>query len=126
MFSDINGFFICLIQNKFVPLHREPAPGSACAFGWVCRHIKKAFITLCSDWQKSRKFRTKESGLSNDRCPRDVYILYTRTFYLGVRAHMYISAWASRCRFYSLRQCESLWQWNDNSRTPRFFICLLT
>ena len=47
-------------------------------------------------------------------------------YYLGVRAHMYISAWASRCRFYSLRQCESLWQWNDNSRTPRFFICLLT
>ena len=27
MFSDISGFFICLIQNKFVPLHREPAPG---------------------------------------------------------------------------------------------------
>ena len=103
-----------------------PRRGCLRIIGWGSRHIKKAFITLCSDWQKSRKFRTKESGLSNDRCPRDVYILYTRTFYLGVRAHMYISAWASRCRFYSLRQCESLWQWNDNSRTPRFFVCLYT
>ena len=72
-------------------MHREPAPGSACAFGWVCRHIKKAFITLCSDWQKSRKFRTKESGLSNDRCPRDVYILYTRTLLFGcTRAYVHI------------------------------------
>ena len=133
--------FICSSQKKVVSLpskvQRRGLEGGRCPLSEsqmltqrpqsrLSRHIKKAFITLCSDWQKSRKFRTKESGLSNDRCPRDVYILYTRTFYLGVRAHMYISAWASRCRFYSLRQCESLWQWNDNSRTPRFFICLLT
>ena len=61
MFFDISGnffvFIIWYIQNKFVILHREPAPGSACAFGWVCRHIKKAFITLCSDFLKSRKFQ---------------------------------------------------------------------
>ena len=70
---------------------RNSTPGSACAFGWVCRHIKKAFITLCSDWQKSRKFRTKESGLSNDRCPRDVYILCARAlvFAMCVRVCTY-------------------------------------
>ena len=131
--------FICSSQKKVVSLpskvQRRGLEGGRCPLSEsqmltqrpqsrLSRHIKKAFITLCSDWQKSRKFRNKESGLSNDRCPRDVYIPYARTS-LGY-ACVYISAWASRCRFYSLRQCESLWQWNDNSRTPRFFICLLT
>ena len=54
MFSDIGGGFfciyICTIQNKFVPLHREPALGmSAHQRRRVADILKRRLLTLCSD-----------------------------------------------------------------------------
>ena len=48
---------------------RNPTKGCLHIIGGFCRHIKKAFIALCSDSMKCRKFQTDVSGLSNDRCP---------------------------------------------------------
>ena len=58
MFLDISGFFICTIQNKFVPLHREPAPGmSVHRQRRVADIFKRRLLALCSDNLKSRKFQ---------------------------------------------------------------------
>ena len=43
---------------------------------------------------------------------------------LGIWVLSYM-AWASRCRFYFPRQCDSLNSWNDDDRTPRFLFMYL-
>ena len=75
----------------------------------LSRHIKKAFIALCSDGLKLRNFQ-RESGLSNGRCPTGyrMSLLYlwgthfahchmcARVYHknIGVKVLLY-SAWAS-------------------------------
>ena len=51
--------FSCSIQNKFVPLHREPAPGmSVHRQRRVADILKRRLLALCSDALKCRKFQT--------------------------------------------------------------------
>ena len=93
---------------------RNPTKGCLHIGGGFSRHIKKAFIALCSDSMKCRKFQTDVSGLSNDRCPTGYRIVplvpiwyvfcvysyaHTRTLTMVAREYILYSAWASRCRF---------------------------
>ena len=62
MFSDISGGFfciyICTIQNKFVILHREPAPGmSVHRQRRVADILKRRLLALCSDTLKCRNLQ---------------------------------------------------------------------
>ena len=78
------------------------------------RHIKKAFITLCSDTSKLRNFQVS-SDLATIDVLRDIRLsllclfwyafcvyayAHARTLnYEIAREYILYSAWASRCRF---------------------------
>ena len=96
-----------------------PRRGCLRVIGWGSRHIKKAFIDALF-WPFGISQISGNSGLSNDRCPRDVYILYARTLFVYACVRTYRRG---------LRVVGSNFQGNaraskggtDKSRTPRFF-----
>ena len=134
MFFDISGFFICTIQNKFVPLHREPAPGmSVHRQRRVADILKRRLLALCSDSMKLRNFQLY-AGLSNDRCPTGYRLslcaYLVRLLRIYACAHAYLNYVARELFIFGVGfalsvsyngQCEGLIEWNGNSRTPRFF-----
>ena len=46
--------------------------------------------------------------------------IYVDNEYVAQEFILY-SAWASRCRFYEIRQCEGLSRWNWQRQVSRFF-----
>ena len=133
----------CINHNYFVPLHREPAPRDVCtSLAEGSRHIENAFIALCSDKQKSRKFRKKNQDLATIDVQRDID--YPSCAYLGSLFVLYMHAHTrtiNDCKqhesiFYirrGLRVVGSILLGNarasicgtDSSRNPRFF-CMPT
>ena len=81
---------------------RNPTKGCLHIGGGFCRHIKKAFIALCSDVMKCRKFQGI-SGLSNDRCPTgyrlSLLCLLVRLLRICVCAHAYLNYSGTRVYF---------------------------
>ena len=65
--------FFCSIQNKFVPLHREPAPGmSVHRQRRVADILKRRLLTLCSDALKLRNFHICIQDLATVDVLRDI------------------------------------------------------
>ena len=101
MFSDINGFFICSIQNKFVPLHREPAPGmSVHRQRRVADILKRRLLRSVLTLRNFATFRVS-SGLSNDRCPTGYRVSFLCLFgtsfaYMYVRARVPVTITSTR------------------------------
>ena len=69
MFSDISGFFVFIIwyiQNKFVPLHREPALGmSAHQRRRVADIIKRRLLALVLVCRNPENFVTQSKRAVN-------------------------------------------------------------
>mgnify|MGYP003435759325 CR=1 FL=1 len=120
-------------------MHPQFHAGDVCASSaGVADILKRRLLTLCSDVFETSQLSKASSGLSNDRCPTGyrlsllclfwysicVYAYaHTRTLNYSSTEIIYIRR-GLRVVVLSGRQCESLYQWNGNSRTPRFFICL--
>ena len=102
------------------------------------RHIKKAFITLCSDYQKSRKFQLY-AGLSNGRCPTGYKIIplvpimvrilriyvceYAYLSWWVAREYILYSAWASRCRSRTMGNARASGSGTMTVGLHAFFVC---
>ena len=117
-------------------MHREPAPRDVCtsAEGFadiLKRRLLRSVLTL-------RNFATFKisSGLSNDRCPTGYRLsilcllwygfcvcihAHARTLNKAARGCILYSAWASRCQFYEIRQCDSLKVWNWQKASSALF-----
>ena len=108
---------------------------------WLSRHIRKAFIALCSDVFETSQLSKASSELSDDRCPTGyrlsllcqfgyifcVYVYaHTRTLKKTNTAqeNIYIRRGLQRCRFKDAGNAKASKTWNDNSRAPRFFYIL--
>ena len=72
--------FICISRKNVVYLHPQFHAGDVCASSaGVADIFKRRLLTLCSGVFETSQLSKASSGLSNDRCPRDVYILCART-----------------------------------------------
>ena len=128
--------FICISRKNVVYLHPQFHAGDVCASSaGVADIFKRRLLTLCSGDLKLRNFHLY-AGLSNGRCPTGyrlslmclfwyricVYAYaHTRTLTMWHGEYLY-SAWTSALSVSYNGQCEGLKTWNDNSRTPRFFL----
>ena len=71
-------------------MHREPAPGMS-----VHRQrretdiLKRRLLRSVLTFWNVATFKIRYSGLSNDRCPRGVYIPYARTLFVYARVRTY-------------------------------------
>ena len=127
-------------QKKVVPLQPQTCAGDVCTSSAEgSRHIKRRLLALCSDSMKSRKF-LPDKNLATIDVLRDID--YPSCAYLVRLLRIYICAYAYlnwniarrvfifgvgfALSFYQERQCESLIEWNDNSRTPRFLFYAYT
>ena len=140
MFFDINGFFICSIQNKFVPLHRESTPGICKYFrGGFADILKRRLLRFVLKISKLRNFQNVHSGQSNDRCPTGyrlsllclfwyVFCVYTyahtRTLTKNSTENVYIRRGLRVVSSNVQGNAKTSKSWNDSSRNPRFF-CIL-
>ena len=131
--------FICISRKNVVYLHPQFHAGDVCASSaGVADIFKRRLLTLCSGDLKLRNFHLY-AGLSNGRCPTGyrlsllclfwyVFCVYaythTRTLTMSHGEYILYSAWASRCQFYEIRQCESLKLWNWQKQVSRFFVCV--
>ena len=131
-------FFFWHFQKKVVYLHPQFHAGDVCtSSAWVADIFKRRLLTLCSDSMKLRNFQLY-AGLSNGRCPTG-YRLSSLCLSVSVHhlriftcAHAYLKLCSTHESIFIFGvgfalsvsyngQCEGLIEWNDNSRTPRFF-----
>ena len=90
---------ICLIQNNFVPLQREPAPGmSVHRQRRVADILKRRLLRSVLTFWNVATFKIDIQDLATIDV-LGMCISNTLVPLFVVRACAYISAWASRCQF---------------------------
>ena len=120
---------------------RNSTPRDVCmSSAWVADIFKRRLLTLCSGVFETSQLSKASSGLSNDRCPTGYRLSFMCLLWYGICVYTYAHARtltivARRVfifgvgfalSFYQERQCESLIEWNGNSRTPRFLFYAYT
>ena len=121
-------------------MHPQFHAGDVCtSSAGVADIFKRRLLALCSDSMKSRKF-LPDKNLATIDVLRDIdypscayfgtsfaYMRNTHTRTLTIVARsIFIFGVGFALSFYQERQCESVIEWNGNSRTPRFFLYALT